>query len=1720
MIANLSLFDSSFATKGSFNNNGQSAQWWSALKHGGLLIAPAKLSEFFPEGEIEDLPRYLEELLRKGIINFNESDRSNLSTSLNRLCDTVLEGILELKKEWWTKHNIIDSSWKQKSMTGEMLKPQRLYSPPGGVHFAVFIDSETTKLGIGRGKRAVSRVLEWLRKADQKLGLITNGRQWRLIYAGLDYDAWCEWDTDLWFEEGKPGLQVVALRQLLGRSALVRPPETGERTSRLLQAVEASRQAQAELSGDLGERVREAVELLIRGTQLGEQGTPGVSNRDLYIAATRTIMRCVVILFAEARDLLPRENPVYQQSYSVQGLWEQLMSRTGGRSGERLRNGYSAWPRILALFQLVYEGSWHSELPVPRYGGRLFAPGDENSEDGVVRAVRLFENPETCLSDSAVYELLRLLTRSRVKVRQGRGNTWVEVPVDFSGLSSEYIGILYEGLLDFELRRVGADSPIAFLAFGDQPALPLQRLEEMSDKEVKNLVEKLKKQAKPTLATEEEEAEGDDEDEDLIEEEEEEEVVEELPEEEEEETQGEDLRLQFRQRALSWGVRAVKLGGLVSKPRSKKAEVLAEYDRSVETAAKGLIGRVLLPGEWFLVRWGGTRKGSGTFYTRPQLAVPTVRRTLQPLAYDADGMLKTPEEILGLKVCDPACGSGSFLIAALGFLTGALFESLFVHGWLVEVEGGTVRVGMSAEARPQWFAECVKDLPLGADDGSISRNRLKRYVVERCIYGVDLDALAVELARLSLWVETMDRNLPFSFLDHKVKCGNSLVGCWFDQFQDYPVMAWERDGGDANHTKFVGHFREHTPTSGKKKGKTVTKGDKWHQAIKDLRGDAVKKELESLLDALDPTKPQLVFPDFSLPKLPGAIHDEAMGIFQEWHNLPIDYGSELRKENEYEAKFRRSEAIRRLRGAFDAWCSVWFWPGDRLEIAPTPQRFFNLTPEMLAVVEELAERYRFFHWELEFPDVFARAGDGFDAVVGNPPWEIQKPNSMEFFSNIDPLYRTYGKQEALQKQQEYFEADSQIEEEWLLYCDRFKALSNWSKYAGFPFGDPEIDEGKRGKFSISRSSKVTAALHDFWRNRRNGFISYADRRHPFRYQGSADINTYKLFLELGLALLRRGGYLGLIVPSGIYTDKGSTDLRGHFLGQCTWEWLFVFENREKIFDIHRSFKFGPTILQKGGKTEAIKTAFMQHSLAAWEDAEGLVFSYPRERVEQFSPNSRAILEIKGGEDLRILEKMYGNGVLLGDDGLDGWGIKYAREFDMTNDSKLFPPRPQWEAKGYRPDEYGHWLKGDWREYEGPRSILNRSEGSILSADGTAVIEVDGVEDVALPLYQGIMIRQFDFSAAKYLSGAGKQAKWEGVKWSNKTLAPQFLMSWDVFKGHGKDFYPTRLSFRDITNGTNKRTFISAIIPKLPCGNKVPFFCCSSIGSQLKLVCAFNSFSLDFVLRQKFSTSAGGGSLNPFILYELPILKTNSISSRSVARLLGSISLPGVLFALAWLRLRESLPQLELEKFNWYQLWALTPHERLRLRCILDAVVAELYGLDTKDLAYILKDCDLPQDDLNSNSRNLDPKGFWRVDRDKPPEMRHTVLTLVAFHELKKLGLENFLNLNNGEGWMLPDKLRLADYDLGRDNRATEYQPVAPELGERYLPWQLEGTVEDSWEECRRHADNLKKLLGDSGGKSEPEEGKVKSKKKTEGGENIEPIQLELFEKEATQLKLF
>ena len=1590
---------------------------WERLRHGGLLFDGTRL-QGLAELRPEPLDQYTEGQLRQGAnaILEGSGDVANfVAFVLERVCG------LDASTGAWARGNSVAPSWGRRAITGETVKPRHLWTGKHGASMPVFLD-DGKRLGIGRGRRIVSQVLGWLRAGNEHLALVTNGRQWRLLFAGLDYDAWCEWDLELWFDEGELSPQVEALRTLL--NAELWTPEAEDTVPRLLQAIRDTRKGQAELSEVLGERVREAVEILIRGhgeplrvlverpqidsaeyrqfladdagVSLAEvppddDDPPPVASptpADIYRAACRVAMRLVVILFAESRDLLPRDNALYHGSYGLNGLLEQL-----NRNEDSLGDGFGAWPRVLALFRLVWEGSHHPGLPVTAYGGELFAAGEPGSADGVSQALAVFERAcfeKQVLPDRDVRDMLARLTRTTVRIRQGRSGVRATVPVDFSDLSSEYLGILYEGLLDYELKTAPAGDPVVFLSVGDQPALPLSRLEAMDDAALKALFESFKKN-KPTEQDEDSEEERE-EDEPAFDTEETDATAEDAG-------SQSDERRHDRTRAETWARRAAQVAGLVRKRRARQTPErrLADEQALAETARR-LVARVVLPGEWYLVRWGGTRKGSGSFYTRPGLAIPTAHRTLRPLAYDpptaADGTPDTdapaprwtpkrPEEILDVTVCDPACGSGTFPLAALRFLTDALYAAL-QHHHRIEPNGARSLVrllGIRDEAvRPE---ERLGDelIPCPPDDADFEprlKAVLRRHVVERCIYAVDLDPLAVELCRLSLWIETMDRELPFGFLDHKVKCGNALIGAWFDQFRHYPVMAWKnRDGGDRNHANGV-HFAKGART----------------KAIKTFLKERLTPDLKLFLSG------RTLFQEDLLQHAATA-HDEALAVLADMHALPVQDTAE--RARRYRDHVIGSPAWRSLKEAMDLWCACWFWPVDRIDCAPLPTTFTAVPPETRSLAARIAAEMRFFHWELEFPDVFRAAGSGFDAILGNPPWDIAKPVSMEFFSNIDPLYRSYGKQEAVRRQSGYFDAEA-VEREWLDYNAGFRAQSNFTSHAGSPFGDPEDNTRSQDRFAVSRGHE-NRDLHARWRRERRRAAGFADPSHPFRHQGSADLNLYKLFLEAVHALLRRGGRLGFVVPSGLYSDNGTSPLRRLFLDRCRWEWLFGIENRDKVFPIDSRFKFNPVIVEKGGSTEAIRTAFMRRNLDDWERAEDLATPYRRSQVEQFSPRSRAILEIQSRRDLEILEKIYANSVLLGDDGPDGWGIRYATEFHMTNDSRLFPPRPEWEAKGYRPDEYSRWLLGDWRPIKelwaelgidpsrpqpveveledwlfdttaGPerrsaearfvhghllkpgdvartdwrtrcaqppydRLPIPRADiptGLILSRDGDSWIRAETVEDTALPMYEGRMIGQFDFSQKGWVSRRGRAAVWREIPWTRKQLEPQYLMDRENYRINKASTRGMKLAFMDITSSTNIRTMIVSPIADLPCGNKTPILAHADLDvvRTVDLLAIVGSLVFDWTVRQRLS----GTTLNWYIVESLALPSPDSCVD-GLCDQTARVSLSSVAFAPEWLRIRHVVKRPHLH--------ACSPQERLRTIAMLDAVVAAIMGLSMSDL---------------------------------------------------------------------------------------------------------------------------------------------------------------------------
>jgi hypothetical protein len=1644
------------------NQGFDSLVWWNSLRHSGLLLDRKRLAELYPS-DSRPISREVAESLRQVL----ELGHSRAKGSSLELIDFVLSEVCGFR-DGWKKGPQVETSWTRRDREGNAIRPERLWTGPHGSILPVFIDKDSKTLGVGKGRKVASKVLRWMRSGSEKLAVFTNGRQWRLLHAGLDYEAWCESDSDLWFEDGAPSAQLHALVSLLDPRVWTPVMPNGKLP--LLQAVEESRKGQADLSASLGERVRLAVEKLIDAHQVAiDKHGADIPPAELYRGAVRVVMRFVVVLFAEARGLLPVDNAVYHSSYGLRGLQDDLRKLA---RAQRLSSSQSAWPRLLALFRLVHDGSAHPDLPVPSYGGELFQPGSLESTDGLRRAIWIFEN--ACFKDDShgvpdkvMSSILEHLTRTMERIRSGRGTINVPVPVDFSDLSSEYIGILYEGLLDYELKPVPEGDAVIILPIGNRPALPLTRLEAMTDAQLGELLAKFAKDSKAKASdAEEEESEEPDEEEDGDAENEDESVDDSSP--EEEVGIGDTGVSGLGERVTNFLRRMVEQGKLVAKPRgSMTPEKQAAYHSEVEKKAIIFARDAHFPGKRYLVRWGGTRKGSGAFYTRPGLSGPLIHRTLAPLAYlaplNADGtenrdaMLsewtpRKPEEILELKVCDIACGSGTFPVGALRFLTQALYDSVHFHGRITQTSDHRTAVSFFGRTDA---GESIADeyLPCLPDDETYEarlRARLKRHVAERCIYGVDLDPLAVELCRLSLWVETLDQDLPFTFLNHKIKCGNSLVGCWYDRYQHYPPMAFGREAGDKSHSTSI-----HYPA-----GLETTKIERFFKGkvIPDL-ADTIQGQGQ-LFGATPKERPE-------------ELHHKIRGKLDSLHALPIHASKD--RANLY-LDLLNDANFKNLRDSFDLWCSLWFWPVAAIDLTPLPSAFQANSDEVKAIVRECSQEHRFFHWELEFPDVFNGPQGGFDGIVGNPPWDIAKPNSKEFFSNLDPLFRIYGKQEALEAQRGIFRQITEEERRWLDYNAGFKSFGNWMRFAGSPFGNRRsgLDEDGSRDLSFGRGKD---GLHDAWASSRALANSFAasDPEHPFLYQGGGDVNLYKCFLEQTHALLRTGGRFGQIVPSGIHTDKGTQSLRVLLRDRCSWEWCFTFENRRKLFPIHRSYKFDLVVSKKGDSTESIHCAFMRHELSDWAlgFAETICAPYHREEILSYSPLNDSLMELRGEDDIVWLNKVFAPpNCLLAAPVETGWKISYSTEFHLTLDSKYFPNRNRWKSEGYVADCFGRWIKGDWStEQLGIDAISSLDGRSQITPDRVATAEtkikvpISGSRKkvertivhpaVAVPLYQGVMLWQFDFRYRSDVAGQGR-ADWQASADDAPAPIGYYLIPLDF---RPKATRP-RIGFRDIGANTNRRTLVPALLPPFSHSNKVPILS-PKRGKQLAFLACLGSFVADASLRLKISQA----TINWFYVQELPMPPSNAPHwTDAFARFVLGLCGRSPWFVNEWL---DAVPVDLRANHPWHSWWVKSVAENQRRRAIIDAVVAHAYGLSESDLNWLLKDCSQPTEFYRNREsrRQLDPKGFWRVDEHLPAPIRHTTLCLKAFADLSTRiandepiaeAVNALTGVMPGEGWRMPNDALAIFAQEGLDTEI-EY------------PKQ---TAAESWREVENHRKQL------------------------------------------------
>jgi hypothetical protein len=1532
------------------------SSWWSELNHFGQTLHAGHA----PKLTLADPPAKSWIALAEAMPDFRAwtelgaSKREKNLDPLHRWLDAVLEGFLGHSPQDYLKHSGIGDGWKVVGPDGRALKPERLLrlNPPGEEHaLPIFITS--APLNQKDGKRRALDLDRFLRAKQLPMGIITDGRSLRWVVAGTHQNAFTQWDLLAGWGEGEAKLPWRGLFTLFGRNQGWAATPGKDRPNQLGLWLLESSQMQGDLSTSLGEQIREAVEALVHaldrwsmedaarlGPLVEVEPDPLKQNHAIYTAAVRLVMRLVVIAFAESRGLLPVTLAAYRDSYGLEVLWQRL-KRARGEVG--FDNQMSAWVQLLGLFRLVHDGCAHPDLNLRAYGGDLFQPGDASDFDPNSRAMALWESVDGVpVSDKDVLHVLDRLKRTTVRVN-GKA---VATPVDFSTLSTEYIGLLYEGLLDYDLRT--ATEPMLLLNLGQQPLLPLTLLQAKNEKETKELLETLSKE-KATKASSEDEGD-DDEDESEAEDD-----VAEEPETDASETAtddepapedvSEDVPVELMSQAWEWAAEAARIMpsrfGLGNLRRGQiKAEKPADMDSEEwkerlfkaadgRNGKSGLIAKLIPPGERYLIRWSGTRKGSGTFYTRPALTEPLIRETLRPLCFEADGTPKMPEAILSLRVLDPAMGSASFLVGALRYLTHALYDSLIHHRFredrpdrvILTLPFGLRAVGSPGESLP----------PVHPDDADAEpklKRRLKRFVVERCIYGVDINPLAVELAKLAVWVETLDPDLPFGFLDHKLRCGNGLVGCWLDRVDDYPILAWARKGGD---------------------------GDKGEEtkALKKALG-AAKAQLETQLFS---GAAWVVAPDHQAPE---AVLPAAREALEALHAIPIH---DVDRQRETWKALEADPALHALKRALDRWCALFFWPGAddageplKPEALPMPDSWQG--PAFATAIQRLAAQHRFFHWELAFPEVFTGPTSGFDVVLGNPPWEVSKPNSNEFFTAFDPIFRTYKKNKADEAKARLFVAHTGLETQWKGYVAGFKAMSGWVKWVENPFRwSLEEEDEDAPKPPKKRGASQKAIQRDrllgTWEDKRQDKPRHSDPLRPFRLQGSADLNTYKLFLEQSRAILRTGGRLGFVVPSGLYTDAGAKDLRNTFLTQDAWELLYGFENRREIFKIHRSYKFVVTVVTKGHPTpdNPLQAAFMRLDTGELATPRAHTLPVTAAQVRRFSPNTLSFMELRSPKDLAVAQKVYGDHPLLG-----GLGLSYRAEFHMTSDAKLWKDgsRAKLEAAGLlAPLEdtrdirvrFRLWKAGWVPLMEGkhfwqfnPYYLGNDTENGLKKfIDGQKFILRETLRQVAEDQWQ--------------------KAKEKAEK--NDEAFDQTLL----------DFMPwvrPRVFTRRIQNATNLRTMIPVLSGPTPHGDAVTDISCLTTSTSY-LAGVLSSFVLDWILRRKVTAN-----LSHFYLDTLPMPLTSN----------------------------EGLRQAIIDRVSGGPHPWKPPSEpglRLRTHLELDALVAHLFDLTESEFTHVLLD------------EHAKPKGFDRIDHDLLAPHRQPQLTLDAYHQLLDKGLDRFLH---------------------------------------------------------------------------------------------------------------
>ena len=558
---------------------------------------------------------------------------------------------------------------------------------------------------------------------------------------------------------------------------------------------------------------------------------------------------------------------------------------------------------------------------------------------------------------------------------------------------------------------------------------------------------------------------------------------------------------------------------------------------------------------------GSARKTTGSYYTPDSLVQELIRSALEPvIERTLEERREQPvEALLGLKIVDPAAGSGHFLLAAARRL--------------------------AAE---------VARLRAGADQPTEANYRhALREVVAHCIYGVDLNPLAVELCKTALWLETVEPGRPLGFLDAHILCGNALVGVL-----DPKILA-EGIPDDA-----------YKPLTGDDK-KAATQLKKSNKAAR-----------EGGVMALDFGQ-SVAEPDLCAVDL---------------DRMPEDTPEQVEKKRQTWEAARQSNTCRHQRKVADLFVAAFFAPKrlETIDAVPTSEDLIAwreggaVRQQVAAQAEELARRHRFFHWYIEFPEVFERGW--FDCVLGNPPWDQLQFDPREFFSTRD-LDIANAQHMAERKR-------------------RIKALvkDNPRLYSLF---EQENDKVLRCQAFVHGSGR-------------------------FPYTSFGRINLAPLFAELSTQLPSSSGRSGIVVPSGIATDSFTQHFFRSLFDNNRLAALYDFENREGIFpSVHRSYKFA--LLTLGSECPEADFLFFATRVEHLRDCRRL-FQLSAANIHLLNPNTHTCPVFRSRRDAALTRKIYRQVPVLIDEsnGATGnpWGIEFMLMFMMNTASHLFRTRAQ------------------------------------------------------------------------------------------------------------------------------------------------------------------------------------------------------------------------------------------------------------------------------------------------------------------------------------------------------------------------------------------------------------------------------------------------------------